>query len=76
MYIDHFVLKYLVNNPVLGGRICAWLLLFQEYYFKFIVKLGKLNAGPDRLSWILTGKDAGKLDDTLRDAHLFSFQMV
>eukprot|EP00253_Pinus_taeda_P006350 PITA_06350 len=30
MYTDHSALKYLVNNPVLGGRICRWLLLFQE----------------------------------------------
>jgi hypothetical protein len=29
MFTDHSVLKYLVNKPVLGGRICRWLLLFQ-----------------------------------------------
>lgn len=28
MYIDHFALKYLVNNHMLGWRICIWLLLF------------------------------------------------
>ena len=28
MFTDHSVLKYLVNKPVLGGRICRWLLLF------------------------------------------------
>ena len=38
MYIDHSVLKYLVNKPMLGGRICRWLLLFQEYDFEVIVK--------------------------------------
>jgi hypothetical protein len=31
MYTYHSALKYLVNKPVLGGRICRWLLLFQEY---------------------------------------------
>jgi hypothetical protein len=50
MYTDHSALRYLVNKPVLGGRICRWLLLFQEYDFKVIVKPGKLNAGPDHLS--------------------------
>jgi hypothetical protein len=25
---DHSMLKYLVNKPVLGGRICIWILLF------------------------------------------------
>lgn len=29
MYIDHSALEYLVNKPVLGGKICRWLLLFQ-----------------------------------------------
>jgi len=33
MYMDHSALKYLVNKPVLGGRICKWILLFQEYDF-------------------------------------------
>ena len=28
MFTDHSMLKYLVNKPVLGGRICRWLLLF------------------------------------------------
>jgi hypothetical protein len=50
MYTDHSALRYLVNKPVLGGRICRWLLLFQEYDFEVVVKPGKLNAGPDHLS--------------------------
>jgi hypothetical protein len=28
IFTDHLSLKYLVNKPVLGGRICRWLLLF------------------------------------------------
>jgi hypothetical protein len=56
MYTNHFALKYLVNKPVLGGRICRWLLLFQEYDFEVIVKPGKLNVGPYHLSHILSGK--------------------
>jgi hypothetical protein len=28
MFIDHSTLKYLVNKPMLGGRICRWLLPF------------------------------------------------
>jgi hypothetical protein len=49
MFTDHSTLKYLVNKVVLGGRICRWLLLFQEFDFEVIVKLGKLNARPDHL---------------------------
>jgi hypothetical protein len=44
MYTHHYALKYLVNKPVFGGRICRWLLLLQECDFEVIVKLGKLNA--------------------------------
>jgi hypothetical protein len=29
MFTDHSTLKYLVNKPVLGGRICRWIMLFQ-----------------------------------------------
>jgi hypothetical protein len=39
MYTDHSTLRYLVNKPVLGERICSWILLFQEYKFEMIVKL-------------------------------------
>lgn len=28
MYANHSALKYLVNKPVLGGKICRWMLLF------------------------------------------------
>ena len=45
MFTDHSALKYLVNKHVLGGRICRWLLLFQEYDFEIIVKPGRLNLG-------------------------------
>jgi hypothetical protein len=57
MYTYHFALRYLVNKPVLGGRICRWLLLFQEYDFEVIVNPGKLNVGPYHLSQILIGED-------------------
>jgi len=44
------MLKYLVNKPVLEGIICRWLLLFQEFTFEVIVKLGMSNVGLDYLS--------------------------
>ena len=42
-FIDHYVLKYLFNKPVLGGRICKWLFLFQEFDFEVVVKPGRLK---------------------------------
>ena len=68
MYTDHYALRYLVNKPVLGGRICRWLLLFQEYDFEVIVKPGKLNVGPDHMSRLDSGEEWGNLDDSLPDA--------
>ena len=76
MFTDHSALKYLVNKPVLGGRICRWLLLFQEYDFEIIVKLGRLNLGPDHLSRLESGEEPISLDEGLPDAQLFSIQMV
>jgi hypothetical protein len=57
MFTDHLALKYLVNKLVLGGRICQWLFLFQEFDFEVIVKPGKLNAGPDHLSRVTNGEE-------------------
>jgi hypothetical protein len=76
MFIDHSTLKYLVNKPVLGGRICRWLLLFQEFDFEVTVKLGKLNAGPDHLSRVTNGEEPMNLEDKFLDAQLFSVQIV
>jgi hypothetical protein len=68
MFTDHSTLKYLVNNPVLGGRICRWLLLFQEFDFKVIVKPGMLNVGHDHLSRVTDGEETTNLEDNFPDA--------
>jgi hypothetical protein len=68
MFTNHFALKYLVNKPVLGGRICRWILLFQEYDFEIIVKPGRMNKGPDHLSRLEHGEEPTCLEDTLSDA--------
>ena len=76
MFIDHLAMKYLVNKLVLGGKICRWLLLFQEYDFEIIVKPGKLNAGPDHLSRLESREKPTSLEDNLPDAQLFSIQIA
>ena len=75
MYTDHSTLKCLVNKPVLGGNICWWLFLFQEFDFEVIVKLARMNLGPDHLSRIESGDGLGNLDDGLLDAQLFLITM-
>jgi hypothetical protein len=52
LFMDHFVLIYLVNKLVLGGIICHWLFLFQELDFKVVVKPRKYNFGLDHISRI------------------------
>jgi hypothetical protein len=59
-----------------GGRICRWLLLFQEFDFEVIVKLEKLNVGPDNLSRITNGEEPTNLDYNFPDAQLFSVQVA
>jgi hypothetical protein len=76
MYIDHSALKYADGYCWGGGRICRWILLFQEYEFEVMVKPGKLNAGPYHLSYILSREDVGNLDDNFLDAQLFAVKMV
>ena len=71
MYIDHSALQYLINKPVLQGKICRWLLLFQEYGFAMIVKPGRLNERLDHLSHIETGEEPTNLEEELPDAQLF-----
>ena len=68
MFIDHSTLKYLVNKHVLEGNIFRWLLLFQEFNFEVIVKLGRLNAGPDHLSRIEIGEEPSNKEDVLPNA--------
>ena len=70
-YIDHSALKYLVSKPVLGGKICRWLLVFQEYDFEVVVKPIRLNVGPNHLSCIEKGKDPTNLEEGLPDVQLF-----
>ena len=68
MFTDHSALRYLVNKPVLGGKICRWLLLFHEYDFEVIVKPGRLNARPDHLSRLESGEEPISLEECLLDA--------
>jgi hypothetical protein len=76
MFTDHSMLKYLVNKPVLGGKICRWFLLFQEYDFEIIVKPGKMNKGPNHLSRLEHGEEPTNMEDTLPDVQLLSIRNI
>ena len=68
MFMDHSTLEYLVNKPVLGGNICRWLLLFQEFDFKIIVKPRQWNLVPDHLSRIESAEELRSIEDGLLDS--------
>jgi hypothetical protein len=61
---------------VLGGRICRWLLLFQEYDFEIVVKSGRMNKGPEHLSRLEHGEEPTNLEDTLLDAQFLSIRKI
>ena len=76
MYIDHSALKYFINKLELVEKIYHWLILFQEFDFDIIVKLGRLNLGLDHLSRIESGEEPSNPDDNLHDAQLFVITML
>jgi hypothetical protein len=76
MFKNHSTLKYLVNKPVLGGRICKWLMLFQEFDFEVIVKPGKMKTGLDHLLRITNGEEPTNLEDNFPDTKLSSIQVA
>eukprot|EP00253_Pinus_taeda_P017205 PITA_17205 len=48
----------------------------EEYDFEVIVKPGRLNIGPDHLSWIETGEESTNLEEGLLDAQLFAVRVA
>jgi len=76
MFTDHFTLRYLVNKPVLGGRICRSLLLFQDFDFEVVVNPGRLNLGPNHLFRITNREEPSSLEDNFPNAQLFSVHIV
>ena len=70
-YTDHQALKYLVNKPLHHGRICQWLLLFQEFELEVVVQPRRLNFRPNHFSRINMGEELTGVEDDLTNAHLF-----
>lgn len=67
MYTDNSTLKYLVNKPAFGGRICRCFPLFEEKDFEVIVKPRRLNVGPNHLLHIKMGEEPNNLEEGLPD---------
>jgi hypothetical protein len=76
MFTNHSMMKYLVNKPMLGGRIWRWLLLFHEYDFEIVVNPGRMNKGPDHLSRLEHGEEPTSLEDTMSDAQFLAIRNI
>lgn len=70
-YVDHQALLYMVNKPVIQGRISSWLLLLQEITFKIIVRPGKKHVSANHLSRLKIGELIDGVNDDFFDAQLF-----
>jgi hypothetical protein len=69
-YVNHMALVYLVNKPQVYGMLVIWLLLFMEYDFKIVYKLGRSHLMGNALSRLPNQTIfLGVLDQTC-DAHL------
>ena len=70
-YVDHQALLYLVNQPVVSGRIAKWMLLLQEYDFEDVYKPGRSHVMANHLSRIDSGEEPSGIQDQFPDASLF-----
>jgi hypothetical protein len=74
-FVDHMALVYLVNKPQVSGRLARWLLLFLEYDFKIIYKLGRSHLMVDALNRLPNHtKLVGILDQSC-DVYMFTLQL-
>jgi hypothetical protein len=58
------------------GRITRWLLLFLEYEFTIVYKLGKTHVVANVLSILLTSLEPLRVPDQIMDASLFFLETM
>jgi hypothetical protein len=75
-HVDHDVLKYMINKPLLSGHIARWVLLLQEFNFTIQVRPGKRHANADHLSRLSEELGHEPIDDNLPDANLFQVDII
>jgi hypothetical protein len=67
-------LMYQINKPQVFGMLTRWLLLFMEYDFKIVYKLGRSHLMANALNRLPNQtKPIGVFNQTC-DAHLFTLQ--
>ncbi len=74
-YVNHMALVYLINKPQVFGKLTRWLLLFLEYDFKIVYKLGRFHLMENALSSLLNQIKPIGIPDRTCDVHLFTLQL-
>ncbi len=74
-YVNHMALVYLVNKPQVSGKIMRWLLLFLEYDFTVMYKLGRIHVVVDALSRLPNITEPTSVFNQTRYANLFYIEL-
>lgn len=73
-YVDHMELIHLVNKTQVLGYIAQWLLLFLQFNFTIVYKLGKSPGIADALFQNAAAKPALRIPDVTTNAHFITIQ--
>jgi len=73
-FVDHMALVYLINNPQVSNMLIIWLLLFLEYDFKIVYKLGRFHLMADALNRLPNHIEPVGVLDQIYDVHMFTLQ--
>jgi len=75
VHTDHSAIRYLMNKPILNGRIFRWLLLLQEFDVQIVDKPGKKNVVVDFLSRASHQVEDEFVDNYFPYEYFFSFKI-
>ncbi|XP_059068626.1 transposon Tf2-1 polyprotein [Cryptomeria japonica] len=76
-FVDHQALMYLVNKPVIQGRVSRWLILLQEFTFNVVVRPGKSHVMANHLSRIKSGEPGEEgVNEDFPDGQLFKIAVL
>jgi hypothetical protein len=73
-FVDHMALIYLINKPQVSDRLTKWLLLFLEYNFKIVYRLGRSHLMANALSRLPNHTKLVGIPYQTYDAHMFTLQ--
>eukprot|EP00253_Pinus_taeda_P035741 PITA_35741 len=72
IYTGHSAIRYLMNKPVMNGRVTRWILFLQEFNITVLDRPRKQNTVADFLSRIQNVKEDSPIEDKFPDEYLFA----